>query len=89
MDNFYLKKYLVENKVTTNSKVVNEDNNSQNSIEFLNRQLINNGVITNNDLKQATEMHKEEIAKSYDDAIMKGRHEDGYEYYEQTFGDNK
>ena len=39
--------------------------------------------------EQAKAMHKEEIEEAYDDAIMKGRHQDGYEYYEQTFGDNK
>ena len=39
--------------------------------------------------QQAKEMEKEQIAKAYDDAIMKGRQEDGEQYYEQTYGGNK
>jgi hypothetical protein len=38
---------------------------------------------------QAKEMEKEIIEKTYDDAIMKGRQEDGEQYYEQTYGGNK
>jgi hypothetical protein len=38
--------------------------------------------------QQAKEMEKEQIAKAYDDAIMKGRQEDGEQYYEQTYGGN-
>jgi hypothetical protein len=37
MDNFDLKKYLVENKVTTNSKVVNEGNNKQSTVDLINK----------------------------------------------------
>ena len=40
-------------------------------------------------LQKAKEMEKEQIAKAYDDAIMKGRQEDGEQYYEQTYGGNK
>jgi hypothetical protein len=40
-------------------------------------------------LEQAKEMEKEKIEKAYDDAIMKGRQEDGEQYYEQTYGGNK
>ena len=36
--------------------------------------------------EQAKAMHKEEITKTYDDAIMKGRQEDGNEYYNETYG---
>ena len=39
--------------------------------------------------QQAKAMHKEEIESTYDDAIMKGRHEDGVEYYKEKFGGNK
>ena len=38
--------------------------------------------------EQAKAMHKEEITKTYDDAIMKGRQEDGNEYYNETYGGN-
>ena len=40
-------------------------------------------------LKQAKAMHKEEVAKAYDDAIMKGRQEDGNEYYNETFNSDE
>jgi hypothetical protein len=39
--------------------------------------------------EQAKEMEKERIEKAYDDAIMKGRQEDGEQYYEKTYGGNK
>ena len=35
------------------------------SVEFLEIQLIKNGIITNSDLKQAKEMHKQEIEDAY------------------------
>ena len=35
---------------------------------------------------ECKEMEKEQIEKAYDDAIMKGRQEDGEQYYEQTYG---
>jgi hypothetical protein len=39
--------------------------------------------------EQAKEMEKDIIEKAYDDAIMKGRQEDGEQYFEQTYGGNK
>jgi hypothetical protein len=36
--------------------------------------------------EQAKEMFEEQIEKAYDDAIMKGRQEDGEQYYNETFG---
>jgi len=36
--------------------------------------------------EQAKEMFEEQIEKAYDDAIMKGRQEDGEQYYQQTYG---
>ena len=36
-------------------------NNKQSSVEFLTMQLIKNGIITNDDLRQAKAMHKEEM----------------------------
>lgn len=79
------------------------NNNKQSSVEWVSNQAYelfeqysegNFDRITINKLmfkptEQAKAMHKEEIAKSYDDAIMKGRHEDGYEYYNLTYGGNK
>ncbi len=40
-------------------------------------------------LKEAKEMEKEQIEKAYNDAIMKGRQEDGEQYYNETYGGNK
>jgi hypothetical protein len=42
-----------------------------------------------NHIKQAKEMEKEQIEKAYDDAIMKGRQEDGEQYYNETYGETK
>ena len=39
--------------------------------------------------EQAKAMHKDEIESTYDDAIMKGRHKDGVEYYKEKFGGDK
>jgi hypothetical protein len=58
MDNFDLKKYLVENKVTANSKMLNEDTNineSNGRFEEIAAQLtsmVSNGEIDNNDIDQ-------------------------------------
>jgi hypothetical protein len=40
-------------------------------------------------LNQFREMEKEIIEKTYDDAIMKGRQEDGEEYFKELYGGNK
>jgi ribosome-binding protein aMBF1 (putative translation factor) len=48
-----------------------------------------NRELTVEDWKQAKAMHKEEIEQTYDDAIMKGRHQDGMEYYNEKFGGKK
>jgi hypothetical protein len=39
--------------------------------------------------QQAKEMFQGQIEKAYDDAIMKGRQEDGEQYYNETYGDDK
>jgi hypothetical protein len=39
--------------------------------------------------QQAKEMFMEQIEKTYDDGIMKGRQEDGQQYYNETYGGNK
>jgi hypothetical protein len=36
-------------------------------------------------LKEANEMHEQQIIDTYDNAIMKGRQEDGEQYYNETF----
>ena len=48
-------------------------NNKQSSIEFLTMQLIKNGIITNDDLRQAKAMHKEESIDTYIDGMFKGQ----------------
>jgi hypothetical protein len=40
----------------------------------------------NRAIEQAKEMFEEQIEKAYDDAIMKGRQEDGEQYYNETYG---
>ena len=65
-------------------------NNKQSSIEKL-AELIrftNKEVYAElfEEIEQIKAMHQEEIEDAYDDAIMKGRHEDGVEYYNETFG---
>ena len=39
--------------------------------------------------KQLLEIEKQQIEQTYDDAIMKGRQEDGEQYYNETYGGNK
>ena len=69
--------------------------NKQSSVDWLVEQIkkdINlrlRGFDIDKALEQAKAMHKEEIESTYDDAIMKGRHEDGVEYYKEKFGGNK
>jgi hypothetical protein len=41
------------------------------------------------EIREAKEMEKEQIENAYDDAIMKGRQEDGEQYYNETYGDGK
>jgi hypothetical protein len=66
----------------------------QSSVEFLEIQLIKNGIITNRDLKQAKTMHREEHAQTWDKAIEKLEARGGNQvrafvdfddYYNQTF----
>jgi hypothetical protein len=46
-------------------------------------------VLTEEEIKFFKEMEKEQIENAYDDAIMKGRQEDGEQYYNETYGGNK
>lgn len=59
------------------------------SVEFLEIQLIKNGIITNIDLKQAKEMHKQEIEDAFECGEMFTHWPlsmpDFDEYYKQTF----
>jgi hypothetical protein len=56
-------------------RVINEANQSSTSVRDV--------------IKQAKEMFMEQIEKTYDDGIMKGRQEDGQQYYKETYGGNK
>ena len=41
------------------------------------------------EIREAKKIEREKIEKAYDDAIMKGRQEDGEQYYNETYGGNK
>jgi hypothetical protein len=63
-----------------------------NLIELMKRKWVNQEEFLDGMLKarnEAKEMHKEQIENAYDDAIMKGRQEDGEQYYNETYGDGK
>jgi hypothetical protein len=38
------------------------------------------------EIREAKEIERKKIEKAYDDAIMKGRQEDGEQYYNETYG---
>lgn len=72
-------------------------NDKQSSVEFLTMQLIKNSIITNDDLRQAKAMHKDEHSntwdKSVDDYKKRGGNDmrhwvDFDDYYNETFGGN-
>jgi hypothetical protein len=63
-----------------------------NLIELMKRKWVNQEEFLDGMLKarnEAKEMEKEQIENAYDDAIMKGRQEDGEQYYNETYGDGK
>lgn len=72
-------------------------NNKQSSVDILCQKLANKlglQAITfyidhQEEIAEAKAKHMEEIVQTYDDGIMKGRHEDGIEYYTYIFGSNK
>jgi hypothetical protein len=67
-------------------------NNKQSSVEWLAKELLEKyhlKIDEYKEFKQAKAMHKEEIEEAYDDAIMKGRQEDGNEYYTETYKSNE
>jgi hypothetical protein len=41
------------------------------------------------EIREAKKIEREKIEKAYDDAIMKGRQEDGEQYYNETYEGNK
>jgi cytidylate kinase len=41
------------------------------------------------EIREAKTIEREKIEKAYDDAIMKGRQEDGEQYYNETYGGGK
>lgn len=66
-------------------------NNKQSSVEKLAEliRLTNKEVYAElfDEIEQIKSMHMEEIESTYDDAIMKGRYQEGVEYYKETFGE--
>ena len=61
----------------------------KNSIDLFIYLLKNRGYLSDVDVAEVKAMHKDEIESTYDDAIMKGRHKDGVEYYKEKFGGDK
>ena len=64
-------------------------NKQQTAVEWLEREMLKPNLSMKEILEQAKQMFEEQIEKAYDDAIMKGRQEDGEEYYEKTYGNDK
>jgi len=58
----------------------------QTAVEWLEQQLFNKrGKFTKGDIEQAKEMEKEQIVNAYNDCEWTGDHEDGEQYYNETF----
>jgi hypothetical protein len=60
----------------------------QTVVEWLENEYNTKGKLTVVDFYQAKAMFQEQIENTYDDGIMKGRQEDGQEYYNETFNKN-
>jgi NADH:ubiquinone oxidoreductase subunit 3 (subunit A) len=94
MDNFNLKKYLVENKTTTNSKMMNENLKTQSPVEWLEEKL---KISFGDEIKplrgffvQAKEMEKEQILDAYE-CGFESEHDaripqSSMMYYNKTYG---
>jgi hypothetical protein len=65
------------------------NNKQQTTVEWIEQEMLKGDLSMKQILEQAKEMFMEQIEKTYDDGIMKGRKEDGQQYYEQTYGGNK
>ena len=61
----------------------------QTTVEWIEQEMLKGDLSMKQILEQAKKMFMEQIEKTYDDGIMKGRQEDGQQYYEQTYGGNK
>jgi len=61
----------------------------QTTVDWIEQEILKGNLSLKEILIQAKEMFMEQIEKTYDDGIMKGRQEDGQQYYEQTYGGNK
>jgi len=58
----------------------------QTAVEWLEQQLFNKrGKFTKGDIDQAKAMEKEQIVNAYNDCEWTGDHEDGEQYYNETF----
>jgi hypothetical protein len=61
----------------------------QTAVEWLEQQLFNKrGKFTKGDIEQAKEMEKEQIVNAYNDCEWTGDHEDGEQYYKETYESN-
>ena len=62
----------------------------QTTVEWIEQEMLKGDLSMKQILEQAKKMFMEQIEKTYDDGIMKGRQEDGQQYYTETYGgDNK
>jgi hypothetical protein len=68
------------------------ENNKQTSVEWLFGYMFNPSLPNDEQfelLKQAKEMHRQEIINAVDGFPLENRNLNGTEYYEQTYGGNK
>jgi len=65
------------------------NNKQQTTVDWIEQEMLKGNLSLKEILEQAKEMEKEQIEKTYDDGIMKGRQEDGQQYYTETYGGNK
>lgn len=64
------------------------ENKKQTAVEFLELQLIKNSIITNNDLKKARQMEKQQIidATCLNEYVNEDDREIGERYYKEEYG---
>ena len=65
------------------------NNKQQTTVDSIEQEMLKGNLSLKEILEQAKEMFMEQIEKTYDDGIMKGRQEDGQQYYTETYGGNK
>jgi hypothetical protein len=61
----------------------------QTAVDWIEQEMLKGNLSLKEILEKAKEMFMEQIEKTYDDGIMKGRQEDGQQYYTETYGGNK